>query len=476
MRVDLVYLNENNNKAVDLGPLLLALGEEVERRGLDAAALSVRCDWVQYRSNFRSAIEPRPYGPTGAGGPAAELAVDVRRLDGLDLDADIAAALARLLDDEDPRLLLEGWCRPSSSVVWAFNAAYWRHLSDWEAAFERPFVAALPGGVSDGTNPAFWQERLEAFLDVLDRLAAAGTLPEEVYVLELGVGGGHQARLWLDTFESICRERGRDFYERVRYLMADFSADVLHAARRTVEEHGDKVSCLTLDAVDPLQALRFLRYKVLFIHASNLYDNLPTDEVVRRDDALYEVQVRAALPAAAVAQLQRDHGVGAPALPAVIARLLRVGPESFDDPAVGMRFWGEVWSALELEERFVRLDGGAIARLVQVPGADVEVVLDEVRGDVRVHLSTVALRSFANTLPLLHPLGTLQVLDLFVHDLGQYQRGFRGPGKLDGSVVNWLNGPLFRRVGERLGHVVHLEPFAHRPGSRISVLSTTPKP
>jgi hypothetical protein len=26
---------------------------------------------------------------------------------------------------------------------------------------------------------------------------------------------------------------------------------------------------------------------------------------------------------------------------------------------------------------------------------------------------------------------------------------FRGPGKIEGSIVNWLNGPLFQMVGER---------------------------
>ena len=57
-----------------------------------------------------------------------------------------------------------------------------------------------------------------------------------------------------------------------------------------------------------------------------------------------------------------------------------------------------------------------------------------------MHVSTGALKSFAGTLPLLHPEGTLQVQDLFTISLDDFQNGFRGPGKMDGSVVNWLNG------------------------------------
>jgi hypothetical protein len=92
-----------------------------------------------------------------------------------------------------------------------------------------------------------------------------------------------------------------------------------------------------------------------------------------------------------------------------------------------------------------------------------------------MHLSTAALQSFVNTLPLLHPRGMFQVQDLFVRDLSQYQGAFRGPGKMDGSIVNWLNGPLFRMLADHLGYNVHLEPFRYREGSNTVVLTTSQK-
>jgi hypothetical protein len=45
-----------------------------------------------------------------------------------------------------------------------------------------------------------------------------------------------------------------------------------------------------------------------------------------------------------------------------------------------------------------------------------------------------------------------------VREIDQYA-SFRGPGKLEGSVVNWLNGPLFRQVARERGFDVELEPF-----------------
>jgi hypothetical protein len=65
------------------------------------------------------------------------------------------------------------------------------------------------------------------------------------------------------------------------------------------------------------------------------------------------------------------------------------------------------------------------------------------------------------------------VQDIFVTSMDEYRQGFRGPGKLDGSVVTWVNGALLRAVGARAGYDVHFAPFRYRPGSRTSVLYTT---
>jgi hypothetical protein len=66
---------------------------------------------------------------------------------------------------------------------------------------------------------------------------------------------------------------------------------------------------------------------------------------------------------------------------------------------------------------------------------------------MRVHPSSVAVESLAQTLELLHPERVLQLQDLFVRDLSEYST-FGGPGKIEGSIVNWLNGPLLQMVGE----------------------------
>jgi hypothetical protein len=91
----------------------------------------------------------------------------------------------------------------------------------------------------------------------------------------------------------------------------------------------------------------------------------------------------------------------------------------------------------------------------------------------RFHLSSGAVESFLNTISLLHPRGFLQVQDIFVTKLEDYSRMFRGPGKMDGSIVNWVNGALLAEVGAQAGYDVHFAPFLYREGSRTSTLYTT---
>ncbi len=157
-----------------------------------------------------------------------------------------------------------------------------------------------------------------------------------------------------------------------------------------------------------------------------------------------------------------------------VERLLEVGPEHFPDRARGVAFWRQVWAALRLDERMACLDdltADALPR--ELDSVQLGEILRNAPSELRFHLSSGALESFRNTLPLLSARGYLQVQDIFVTDLHEYRLGFHGPGKLDGSIVNWVNGVLLREAAERAGYDVHFAPFRYREGSRTSILYTT---
>jgi hypothetical protein len=469
-------------KPEDLRSILPAIAEAAAGVDLDHSRLAVVLDWVQYRKNFRAPVMVRPFGrDAGAGhrrsrGPLAEIAIDVRRAKDMEYGELVAQIVDRLskalglIPDIHQCIHLEEWVRPSKSVMWSFNRSYWRHLAAWDATFQKDYASALPGGVSDGTNQEFWDQQIATFLRTLDRLDEWSELPDEIHVLELGVGDGQQAKVWLDGFTKACEAQGRDYASRIRYLMADYSPHVLEIARRRVAHYAGQVESLELDFRNPVHGLSHLRGKVLFAHTCNLYDNLPTDEVLRVGDHAYEPLVRASITPGEATQLSRRHGVEEADLVRTVQEVLRNGPEAFGDLEQGVRFWSDVWDAVHLEEVYEQIAAPGAIRVAPSVDVHLDELIDELPEWTRVHLSSVAVESFAQTLALLHHEGVLVAQDLFVRQAGQYA-SYRGPGKLEGSIVNWLNGPVFQLVGERAGVRVTIDPFAFREGSNTVVLT-----
>jgi len=470
-------------KPGDTGPgeVIRAFFALLDRGRLDPdllPRLRMHLDWIQYKANFREAITVRHAADAGGQRMAlAELAIDIRRARPEHLFDALAAAVASV--EADPRepetgVALEGWAALGDSAIWQFNRLFWQRLADWERQVGRGFEAALPSGRSDANDPAAVADAVADFWTLLLELDKRGQLPAEIFALEIGVGSGIRAGLWLDRFKAIDEARGTGFYPRLRFLLADYSLPTLDRAMSAVDAHRDVVSMIATDALNPLRALSFLRYKILYVHLTNVYDNLPVDELVRRDGQLYLVEARAYLPGPVAQAVAAAHGLAPSDLRATVARLLETGPDLFGDRDRGVAFWRGVWGGLCLEERLRRLEGSAEVPLPPgLHGDDLEELLAAAPADIRFHMSRGAVESFLNTVPLLHPRGYLQVQDIFVAAMDEYRQGFRGPGKLDGSVVNWVNGPLLRVVGARAGYDVHFAPFRYRAGSRTTILYTT---
>ncbi len=470
----------------DLGSILPALAEAAEAVKLPHSRLAAVLDWVQYRRNFRAPVMVRPFGrEPGANRdrddmPLAEIAIDVRRAKDMPYETlvtDIVDRLSKALGlapDVHECIHLEDWVRPSKSVIWSFNRAYWRHLAAWDTTFQRDYAAALPGGLSDGANREFWSDQIRSFMLTLDRLDEWSELPDHIHVLEFGVGDGRQAEVWLDEFARACTDNGRDYLGRVRYLMADYSPHVLQRASQRLARFGEIISCLELDFRNPIHGLGHLRDRVLFAHTSNLYDNLPTDEIMRVGDRAYEPLVRASITPREIGELATRHGVPQDKLVSTIQGVLRSGPEALGDVQDGVRFWSDTWDAVHLEEIYIEIPAPASMRVAPSIELHLDELIQELPEWTRVHASTVAVESFAQTLGLLHHEGTLVAQDIFVPEISEYA-AFRGPGKLEGSVVNWLNGPVFQSVGERAGFRVTIQPFGYREGSNTVVLEARPR-
>jgi hypothetical protein len=500
MRVDVRPVSRLRGKepldvTAALGPVVEALCTS----DVDLSRISVVCDWIQYRSSFREVADYRPVlapwhsgpGPDGDGEDRAaqrdppaeaalEMAIDLRRCG----DTDLRAVVAGLLEEHahpasSTRVALEPWATGRHSCIWRFNALYWQALSLWEQATGRDYEQALPGGESDARNTAAVRELILELFKTWDDLDSRSALPAELYVAELGVGNGNQARTWLDEFVKLSQAHSRDYYRRLHYIMGDYSPHVLGRATKAVAHHSDHISALVVEATNPAVSLGFLRGKAFLVYISNVYDNLPSDEVARLGGRTYQVETRAYLPGDDAARIARTFSATPERVPELADKLLRLGPEllcealpqNFGDAGQAVTFWRDLWGALRLQERYRPLEG---LDLYQVsPDLTGELLRSQLEshGDIRVHVNNGALSSFAQTLPLLHPFGRLQCHDLFLDDVHRYHSGFFGPGKYDGSVVNWVNGPLLRHIGGRAGFDVRISPFAARPSSNVKTLT-----
>jgi hypothetical protein len=443
------------------------------------ARMQVELDWIQYKQNFREVvIASQGFNTQGDKIPVLDIMVDTRQVAPGTLRAEMVEALAcanpETATADHGRLALEDFRSLRSSIVWDFNRLYWNRLNYWEEATGKRYEEALPGGVSDGHHPQAIADSVGDFWTLLRDLEGKNQLPAEIFFLEIGVGTGARCGMWLDKFRELDRLRGTEYYPKLRVLLGDYSLVTLDMSKPAVRDHAELCSFLVLDALNPLKTLSFLRHKVLHVHSTNVYDNLPDEEVVRRDGRLYFVQVRAYLPQAAVARLCAAYGVGPEKLRSTVYRILESGFEDLGSRKQGVAFWQELWAAIRLEERLVLLEDLPDFPFPEgLDAAKIEGMLQNAPADIRFHLSSGALESFVNTLPLLHPRGYLQVQDIFVADLAQYRLGFYGPGKLDGSLLNWVNGALLKEVAERAGYDVHFVPFHYRKESKTSVLYTT---
>jgi hypothetical protein len=456
---------------------LLSLLEAGEIDPNTLGHLNVHIDWVQYKTNFREPVSIRRVMKDDELLPLADIAVDLRQIQPDTLRSSLSQALNGAGPDalESPRrLYLEPFTPMRSSIIWTFNAVFWKYLPIWEQASGKGYEQALPGGHSDGHNPQAIQDSIQEFWEQLRAVEKQNLLPPEIYILEIGVGTGERASRWLDGFKVLDCERGTSYYPKLRFLAGDYSVATLNRVMQSLRAHGNMSSFVEVDAVNPFKALSHLRYKVMLITLSNVYDNLPTDELVLRDGKLFYVEVRAYLPATEVSRICEKYNIPAEGFERGVHKLLGEGPRSFDTLEQGMGFWRDVWAGARLEERLVSAHNLSEAHLpTGMKPSYIEDLIEKAPANIRFQLSSGATESFINTIPLLHPRGCLQVQDIFVEKLTDYLHGFRGPGKLDGSIVNWVNGALLEVVGAQSGYDVHFAPFRYRKGSKTSVLYTT---
>src|SRR5204862_6576837 len=147
-------------------------------------------------------------------------------------------------------------------IIWDFKRRFWRHLGDWEAASGRGFEAALASGSSDANRPDAVKDSVGEFWTLLKDLESKHQLPAELPILEIGVGAGTRAAAFIDTFQEYDQANGTTYYDRIQFILGDYSPDTLARACASLGRHEAHIVPAPLDALNPFKALSQYRFKV----------------------------------------------------------------------------------------------------------------------------------------------------------------------------------------------------------------------
>ena len=123
---------------------------------------------------------------------------------------------------------------------------------------------------------------------------------DEIFVLELGIGVGLFARFFLDRFRELCRDAGKDWYDRLTYIAADRSERMLLDVLRhgVLGDHPGRCRVRQVDALAPERAIagdalfggKPLALRAVFLNY--LLDCLPAAVLQLEDDAVRQLCVR----------------------------------------------------------------------------------------------------------------------------------------------------------------------------------------
>jgi tetratricopeptide (TPR) repeat protein len=314
--------------------------------------------------------------------------------------------------------------RPLSECLeWRLADVYWHQAG--VVPFVRndvPYLVNNTGRLSDSAAAL-------AFA-AFDELGSA--LPERISLLELGAGTGLYARYFLDAFSALCRDAGRDFYERLTYVVTDRFERTVTDWQRTglFADHEGHVMLGMCDASAPGEvslpggATETLDAP-LVVFCNYLLDVLPSTITQRSETGFKQLCVRTHLAGGAVklklagiASLEDARALAASGRFDDLARLLPLLPQL--DLEIAFRPW--------------------------VPTAGSEQALaSAISGKDRVIVNGGALDCLRKILDLLHESGFV-----LVNDYGPVRledvAGHMGVQRFGGSVALGVNFPLLEQV------------------------------
>jgi tetratricopeptide (TPR) repeat protein len=340
---------------------------------------------------------------------------------------------------QDARPTIQDFRPFPESIEWEIGQRYLRQRGSKAFLHDTspvPYVVNNDGTLSLRAAQVFFHSILQA--------EAQGSLEEEFYVLELGIGVGLFARMFLDAFQDLCLDQGKDYYDRLIYVGGDYAGRmVLDACRHgTFANHPGRYVLRVVDALHPEEVHKNfifgpqVPFRAVFLNY--LLDCLPATVLEISEAEVRQLCVRTRLARGV------DPGEVTHLDPEDLLHKIRS-----DDPEDRQELLS-VFPFFASEYDFRPVD------LASVPYGDFAVRFARSNGCSQVLHSYGALQCLDGLLRLVHPQGFI-----LLNDYGQTQAA-EGEGfehqRFSGSTFVGMNFPLLRGYFTEYGKHQWAEP------------------
>ncbi|MCX5694401.1 MAG: ROK family protein, partial [Candidatus Omnitrophica bacterium] len=176
---------------------------------------------------------------------------------------------------------LDDTARPIGDIYAFLNNLYYQTKG---ARALKDFVTAVS---ADAFVPEIDAKEFYQHLLSLDE---RGCLPEEIIVLEIGIGNAQNAINFIRAFRCLDEESQKGYFSRLQYRMCDFSEQMLADARSMPVFSQDLNGVVTFIHLDALSQPPFAKGEILLYRHNELYDDLPGQVIIeKRYGEIFEV-------------------------------------------------------------------------------------------------------------------------------------------------------------------------------------------
>jgi 5,10-methylenetetrahydrofolate reductase len=407
--------------------------------------------WGTYKNHSQSDIAIRHYGQEFKG--QFELSCNLFDFQGKS-DGDLTKLFekrlhAALMGSYEEGVRLDPDFVPhSQSISWQWNRAFWSHVEEFMKAQGKNYRDSIGG--SPDTNPKLLEYTVPKFFSQLEEAIKNNGEGKPFYYIESGVASTDHPKAFLKKLREHAKAVGKEEYlQHFHYVVTDFTRKILDDSYKEMgsEYEGVTIEYQKVEGENPLGALEQYRGRILCYHATNVFDSIPTDQIVKRNGKYFEVFARLYLPQKDFDALVLKYGDVAnmfKKMNHINQFVLQIA-----DSDVFYHFWQDVWNALKFDEMYMPINDIERYSFLgdESSGQTLKAVLDSYEGDYKMFLGNHSIKAIREIRQLIHAEGNIEVLDLMVNQVKEYGAlRWEMMPKYDGSQMFPINWALLKEV------------------------------